>query len=175
MGDWLSYEEAAGYVAMETGLSGRRPEAMLQDAIDRGAIRGGGGMASVRMFPGGMTVWDPNSQPEGVHRGDLIDWVRGLKHGAGKRGGRPASQTKGGRPTAADWETVKDALKIKIGEMGVPDRENPAGWRTQADVEKWVAELLQIRMEDAADSTIRDNTKRLLAKIEREESKGTET
>jgi hypothetical protein len=83
------------------------------------------------------------------------------------------SKGRGGRPPAADWEAVKDALRIKINECGFPERGS-IGWQTRADVERWVQDLLERRHEPAEMSTIKDHVPIMLDEL-RDEFARTET
>lgn len=49
------------------------------------------------------------------------------------------SRSRGGRPTSANWPAIREALRLEVQLRGMPDRENPSGWRTNADVEAWAA------------------------------------
>jgi hypothetical protein len=71
----------------------------------------------------------------------------------------------GGRPPTVDWETIEDALALEVKARGVPDRENPKGWRTQADVERWINNLLSDRGDQASDTTVRDHTREMLSRL----------
>lgn len=55
----------------------------------------------------------------------------------------PPPKNKGGRVAKYDWSAARDALVRKIAEEGLPDPELGAdGWRCQADVERWVRDVL---------------------------------
>ncbi len=72
----------------------------------------------------------------------------------------------GGRPTVADWDAVEAALHLEIEQRGLPSRDNEKGWRTKEDVCRWVAEVLEARGESAAWSTIRQNVKAMLKRMQ---------
>jgi hypothetical protein len=98
---------------------------------------------------------------------DFPDPVHALTRIAAKQ-----SRKRGGRPSKVNWEAIGAALDLEIRNRGLPDLENPVGWRTQADAEKWVADLLEARNEPAAASTVRDRVRRMLSDRDR---KPTET
>jgi hypothetical protein len=74
---------------------------------------------------------------------------------------------KGGRPPGADWEAVEQALRIEVKARGFPEPGNK-DWETQADVERWVANLLQHRKEEVGDTRIRDHVREIIAKLRTE-------
>jgi hypothetical protein len=73
---------------------------------------------------------------------------------------------KPGRPSEVDWDAIEAVFQLRIGELGLPDRDNEKGWRTKADVIRWVRRLLADRNESAADSTIRDHLGSMLKRLE---------
>jgi hypothetical protein len=46
----------------------------------------------------------------------------------------------GGRPPAADWRALEEALSREIAEVGFPNRDGEPGWQKPADVIRWVEE-----------------------------------
>jgi hypothetical protein len=78
----------------------------------------------------------------------------------------------GGRPPAADWNAIRDALQLEIQRRGLPDQENERGWQTQADVESWVAGALADRRENAGEATIRRHVRAMLDAISAETGGG---
>ena len=71
-----------------------------------------------------------------------------------------------GRPQAADWQIISDAIQHECKKRGaLPSREGERHWRSAADVGRFVRDLLASRKEDASDPTIRrhvsDTLKRL--------------
>lgn len=76
--------------------------------------------------------------------------------------GPPAKR---GRRKAADWEAYFEALKTKIAVVGYPDELNVRGWDKQADVERWVTELLEREGCSAGVSTVREYVAKFLARI----------
>jgi hypothetical protein len=76
----------------------------------------------------------------------------------------PPHQT-GGRPSTVDWDAAEQALSIEIRERGFPTRDNTRGWRTQADIERWMHAFLSDRNEPAGDTTVRDHVREMLGRI----------
>jgi hypothetical protein len=72
---------------------------------------------------------------------------------------------KGGRPPAADWEALKDALAEEIKSSGFPDRKNPPGWRSTKDVADWVETKLGKEAEHVARRTIEDNVRKMINEL----------
>ncbi len=54
----------------------------------------------------------------------------------GHHGRRP--RAKGGRPGAADWSALEEALCREIETVGLPERGGEPGWQTTADVIRWM-------------------------------------
>jgi hypothetical protein len=63
---------------------------------------------------------------------------------------------KGGRPPAADWAALKDTLRREIEQVGFPSRDHEPEWRTQADVERWIA--ARTGEYEPGKTALRDNT-----------------
>jgi hypothetical protein len=78
---------------------------------------------------------------------------------------RPRSRR--GRRPGADWDAVGILLREEIKKRGMPtiDNDDP-DWRTQADVEGWVAEVLDQRGESKVESTVREHVSQILKEIE---------
>lgn len=77
-----------------------------------------------------------------------------------------------GRTPAADWEAIKDALRIEVKLRGWPERQNgDMGWRSQADAERFVANIIRDRNERGADSTVREHTSRMLSELKAEKAR----
>jgi hypothetical protein len=62
-----------------------------------------------------------------------------LAHLRRPEGGVP--RPSGGRPEGCDWPAVRDALFARLDELGPPHPQNGEGWRTKADVARWVQGL----------------------------------
>ncbi|MER8661873.1 hypothetical protein NKH34_12105 [Mesorhizobium sp. M1148] len=104
-----------------------------------------------------------------VSRPDLEEW---LAHTT-----RPEKATKAeptlkperrGRKQAADWEAYFDAFKAKVQAEGYPDELNVRGWNMQADVERWVTDLLESEGASAGVSTVRTHVQEFLERIRSE-------
>jgi hypothetical protein len=77
----------------------------------------------------------------------------------------PKEKSKAGRKSTVDWDAVQYALENQIKQRGMFGPDNGTGWQNQADVERFVADLLSRRGESAVESTIRDNVKAMLKVI----------
>ena len=95
--DWLPFDAAVAYVAMQTGLAGDVAAGLLSDAVDAGQVRSYGhgvqdrsygricsDVVSDGRYPGGITsadiAFDKNLQGE-VLASDLRAWTKALKAG----------------------------------------------------------------------------------------------
>jgi hypothetical protein len=74
-----------------------------------------------------------------------------------------AQRKGGGRPPAADWTAIEEALEREIREVGFPGPEHEPGWRTQADVVRWVEQICGNA--EPGKTTLKDNTKSMLERI----------
>lgn len=76
-----------------------------------------------------------------------------------------ASERKGvgGRPIAADWSEIEKALEAEIDVVGFPEKNGTEGWRSQADVEKWISSKLG--KSEPASSTVRAHVSSMLRDI----------
>ena len=77
----------------------------------------------------------------------------------------PKEKSKAGRKSTVDWDAIQCALENQIKQRGVVGPDNGTGWRNQADVERFVADLLSGRGEKAAEATIREHVKEMLKVI----------
>jgi hypothetical protein len=77
-----------------------------------------------------------------------------------------APRSRAGAKPKADWDVVREALKIRIKEIGPhgPDHDD-VKWRSRADVIRWVDELLIARDEIVAHSTVAERVDKILANI----------
>jgi hypothetical protein len=67
----------------------------------------------------------------------------------------PPAPAQGGRPPAADREAVKLVVEAEIKRRGgFPERDGEKGWRTKADLVRFVHGVLADRGESAGDSTV---------------------
>ena len=74
---------------------------------------------------------------------------------AGRRGTRPK----------ADWSAIEEAFRREVAERGMPDEINVDGWQRQADVERWLGNIL-IRegVESVSEATLRRRAKDFLSR-----------
>jgi len=77
----------------------------------------------------------------------------------------PKEKSKAGRKSTVDWDAVQCALENQIKQRGMFGPDNGTGWQSQADVERFVADLLSGRGEKAAEATIREHVKEMLKVI----------
>ena len=81
MVDWVSYEEALAIVSAQTGVP--NPRAVLDAAIERGAITFHDPLSAVRTLPGGVVIIDDQAGGyEGINRRELDGWIASLKSSA---------------------------------------------------------------------------------------------
>lgn len=73
----------------------------------------------------------------------------------------------GGRSLAADWPEYEKALRAEIALVGLPTKAGTAGWRTQADVCRWIEGRLADD-ENPSPTTIKDNVRSMLSSIKAE-------
>ncbi len=83
---------------------------------------------------------------------------------------KAAHSKRGGRPPVLDWDAIEAAVHVEIGKRGKPSSENVKGWQTNADVCRFVADLLEARKEHAADSTIKERVNAMLKRFEMTET-----
>jgi hypothetical protein len=78
------------------------------------------------------------------------------------------TQPAGRRGTApkADWSAIEEAFKREVVERGMPDETNVDGWQRQADVERWLRNILSSRegVESISESTLRRHAKGFLSR-----------
>lgn len=70
----------------------------------------------------------------------------------------------GGRSFVADWPEYERLLRSEILQVGYPMKTGAPGWRTIADVCRWIAERLADD-ENPGPTTIRENVRVMLARI----------
>jgi hypothetical protein len=71
---------------------------------------------------------------------------------------------RGGRPPAADWAEIKKAYREEVEKVGLPNIDHESGWRTQADVERWIA--AHTGEYEPGKTALRENTKRIMIEVE---------
>jgi hypothetical protein len=69
----------------------------------------------------------------------------------------------GGRPPAADWPALEEALEREIGCVGFPAKQGAPGWRTLADVVRWIEPLLG--NDEPGKTALKQNVKKMLDRI----------
>jgi len=72
--------------------------------------------------------------------------------------------SKGGAPPKADWPALEEAFLREVKERGVPELLNVEGWQRQADVERWIAEMLDRENIDVSETTIRGHARKFLSR-----------
>ena len=75
----------------------------------------------------------------------------------------PPKRHPGGAPQAADWPAIEEALSREIESVGFPDRNAEPGWRTQADVIRWVEE--RTGNAEPGRTALKDNVSKMLRRI----------
>src|SRR5262249_21561550 len=79
----------------------------------------------------------------------------------------PATQPAGRRGTRpkADWSAIEEAFRRVVAERGMPDELNVDGWQRQADVERWLGNILSREsVESVSESTLRRRAKDFLSR-----------
>jgi len=71
----------------------------------------------------------------------------------------------GGRPQVVDWAAIAAALEQEVANRGFPELHNVNGWKSQADVVRWVATFLRKRGEKSSETAIRDHVRAMLKAI----------
>jgi len=76
-------------------------------------------------------------------------------------------QPAGGRgaPPKADWSAIEEAFRREVAERGMPDETNVDGWQWQADVERWLDDILiHEGVESVSETTLRRRAKGFLSR-----------
>lgn len=81
-------------------------------------------------------------------------------------------KNKGGRPGKADWPAIEEAFKQEVATRGFPDPLNEDGWRYQADVVRWIEEMLDREGVEVAPSTCKNWASRFMENARPETSRG---
>jgi hypothetical protein len=71
-----------------------------------------------------------------------------------------------GRPFAADWLAIRERVKDEIKLVGFPDKKGTPGWRSQADVVRFIEELTGD--DNPGKTALKENAKKMLADIRTE-------
>jgi hypothetical protein len=75
--------------------------------------------------------------------------------GNGPRGARPK----------ADWSAIEEAFRREVAKRGMPDETNVDGWQRQADVERWLGDILiRERVESISEATLRRRARGFLSR-----------
>jgi hypothetical protein len=85
----------------------------------------------------------------------------------------PLAAKKMGRPPAADWPAIKVRLKAEIEAVGFPDNNGAPGWRTKADVVKFIEPLLG--EDEPGRTSLFANVTRMLAELREEMAEKSES
>jgi hypothetical protein len=175
MVEWISLADA--HVRVELSFPGVSSIlAALSSAIKRGEVRTrGGGLRKAdyvtelnldfvpilnpgENYPG---LIDDSGRPSlinsevEIYVNDLETWIARIK-------GKPAKKN-GGAPEQFDWQAYDEQFKREVAERGFPDPTNVKGWRRQADVERWLKDLVE-NDPGAERTTMSDRTARVAAK-----------
>jgi hypothetical protein len=73
-------------------------------------------------------------------------------------------QKLGGAPPAADWPEFEKALEEEIDLIGFPAKDGPKGWRSKADVIRWIEARLGPD-EEPGKTALKENVNRMLENI----------
>lgn len=173
--EWISWDEAVEVVARDFPIE--RAEELLRAAILRG------GALEVRTTDQGYTTNTPQGQYvpddpdyayfvgeprayrkiEEVNLRTLKAWLKGLVSAEPPRvpeGGSPKDR-RGGKEKA-DWDAYREAFAERVVTDGFPAKTNVEGWQRQADVQRWLADLVQRDGYDVAASTLARHAKELM-------------
>ena len=73
---------------------------------------------------------------------------------AGRRGTRPK----------ADWPAYEEAFRGEVAKRGMPDETNVDGWQRQADVERWLGDILIREGVEVSEATLRRHARGFLSR-----------
>jgi hypothetical protein len=76
---------------------------------------------------------------------------------AGRRGTTPK----------ADWSAIEEAFRHEVAGRGMPDELNVDGWQRQADVERWLGDILIREEVDVSEATLRRHAKGFLSRAQK--------
>ncbi len=68
-----------------------------------------------------------------------------------------------GAPTAADWAELEVALEREIEKVGPPHKGAEKGWRTKADVARWI--VVRTGDDEPGPSALKENVTKMLNRI----------
>lgn len=175
MPEWISWTEAVEVVALY--FPAERAEGLLREALSHG------GDIEVRVSDQGYTTsWPegcnvpanpdyphavgeerPYFRIEDVDLRTLKAWLKELTSAEPARA--PAgdlTNVRRGGVEKADWEAYRQVFTEKVASDGYPDEHNVKGWQRQADVARWLSELVQRDHVDVAASTLARHAKALM-------------
>jgi hypothetical protein len=69
-----------------------------------------------------------------------------------------------GAPPKADWSAIEEAFRREVAERGMPDETNVDGWQRQADIERWLGDILIREHVDVSEATLRRRAKDFLSR-----------
>lgn len=79
-----------------------------------------------------------------------------------------ADRNKGGAPAKADWPAIEEAFMREVKLRGLPDDTNVDGWQRQADVVRWIADMVQRDGDDVGDTTLKIRAREFLKRARAE-------
>jgi hypothetical protein len=84
-------------------------------------------------------------------------------HTPAARPTKPAGRR--GTPPKADWSAIEEAFRHEVADRGIPDETNVDGWQWQADVQRWLSNILiRERVKSVSKSTLRRRAKDFLSR-----------
>lgn len=175
MSEQVSWLVAVARVRRETGFTQQEAEALLQAAIrldDAVKVVTDDYETYVRNVPGCNYLHTGGpSRSDGLHPyrrikfvnlPSLQTWLASLNFNSppGRASGSPKDR-RGGKEKA-DWDAYRQEFVQKVATDGFPDKNNVEGWQWQADVQRWLADLVQRDGYDVAASTLARHAKELM-------------
>jgi hypothetical protein len=158
------------YVASRLGVDRNQACTVLKDALQDGRIRGHGLIVGVGEIELDRSFWrfaaiNPDGSAVNLSSMKKLAWFEINVEDVLRIWPAAAPEpvmTKSTRQ-AADWNAIRQALEEEIETVGFPNEDAEPGWRNLADLEKWVTS--KCGPNPPAESTIRENAKKMLAKI----------
>ncbi|MBB3288762.1 MULTISPECIES: hypothetical protein [unclassified Rhizobium] len=143
MADWISRTEAAARVELRTGL--RNGLELIDDAIQTGVL-----LAKAPEKEVSLTRWDPINMYAGgptyvdsalggdslIAVDSLHSWINHLLDAD-----TATAKNKSGAKPKYDWEEYERVFQQRVAEIGLPDPQNERGWRSKADVRRYLLNL----------------------------------
>ncbi|WP_353644220.1 hypothetical protein [Mesorhizobium sp. WSM2239] len=75
-----------------------------------------------------------------------------------------AQINRGGAPTKGDWPAIEEAFRRKVQERGLPEPLNEDGWQRQADVERWIADVLAREGTEVSETTLKNRAREFMSR-----------